>query len=300
MAVLLAIVMPIWAFNVQAELGAEGTSCERAAAAIAGSFQHLQQTTPPTAGRHGTKIAIVIDDLGYNLQKGRSAVALPGAVTLAVLPHSPHGRVLAKLAHQAGREVMLHLPMSNVSGQALDQGALTDAMDQAVFTATLRENLNAIPHIRGVNNHMGSRLTQNGQSMRWLMRELKPRGLYFVDSRTSPHTIALQTATEYGLASLERNFFLDNERDCLHIARQFQLFLADARRTGQGLAIGHPYPETLQFLSAALPQLAALDVQLVPVSRLLPHTPSPSNTGSRPLDGFRDHVERLLPALGQE
>lgn len=234
-------------------------------------------------------IVIIIDDLGYSLKRGRLAVELPGAVTVAVLPHSPHGRNLAEMAHHQNKEVMMHAPMSNLSGRALDEGGLTSAMDRRTFTAVLRENLRAVPHVSGVNNHMGSLLTQEKRPMQWLMGELKVRQLYFVDSRTSPDSLAGEIAREQGLPNLERNFFLDNERDCQGIARQFTLFLAQAKRIGHSVAIAHPYPETLQFLHAILPALAEAGIRLVPASHLL----DPASSPRRALDGPADYIGRL-------
>jgi polysaccharide deacetylase 2 family uncharacterized protein YibQ len=241
------------------------------------------------------RIAIVIDDLGYSLPRGELTARLPGAVTLAVLPHSPHGKRLAELAHQEGKEVMLHTPMSNVSGQPLDEGGLTDAMDRRTFITVLRENLSAVPHVRGVNNHMGSLLTQNRRAMQWLMGELQSRQLYFLDSRTSARSVAAEVAMERDLPSRSRDIFLDNERDCERIASQFALLLGQARRSGDGVGIGHPYPETLHFLAAALPRLKDSGVELVSVSALLSSGPPDSPP---PVD-FRDYVGGLQPQAPQ-
>lgn len=215
------------------------------------------------------RIAVVIDDLGYNRQLGQMAVAMPAALTLAILPHSPHGQRLAEQAVAAGKEVIVHLPMSSIAGRPLDKGGLTETMDRDAFLLVLRGNLQAIPQARGVNNHMGSLLTQQRESMQWLMEELLLEGLYFMDSRTTALSVAGAVAREQNLPVLERQVFLDNDRNCSAIGEQFLGLARIARAKGRSLAIGHPYPETLSFLAALLPHIETSGLELVAASRLL-------------------------------
>ncbi len=214
------------------------------------------------------KVAIIIDDMGYNRRNGMRALNLPGAMTYAVLPFTPHAVNLAEEAHRRQKEIMLHAPMSSIQGTPLDPGALTGDMDRATFEQNLQQSLDAVPHIRGLNNHMGSRLTQNSQAMDWLMTELKQRQLYFIDSRTSPASVAWDAARQAGIATNKRDVFLDHSRDPAAIERQFQRLLRIARRTGQAIAIGHPYPETLALLEQHLPTLSQQGIALVSISAL--------------------------------
>ncbi len=222
---------------------------------------------PPT---EIVRIAIIIDDLGYNLRRGVEVARLPGALTLAVLPHSPNGIALAELGHQQGKLIMLHTPMSNLQQLPLDAGGLTDQMTQQEFVDTLYSGLDSIPHIQGVNNHMGSYLTQLPEPMSWLMDTLAREQLFFVDSRTSPDSIAWETARDLALPTQKRDIFLDNERTAEAIGTQFDQLLRIAKRRGNAIAIGHPYPETVAFLTEVLPGLAELGVELVPVTQLIP------------------------------
>lgn len=215
------------------------------------------------------QIAIIIDDLGYNWNNSRRAADLPGAITLSVLPFSPYALDIAKRAQQQNKELMLHAPMSSVLGKPLDEGALTPGMPKAQFLATLQNNLAALPHIQGVNNHMGSELTQQYQPMAWLMQELRQRQLYFVDSRTIAASLAWETALNHGVPTTRRDVFLDNDASYPAIAQQFGKLLLIAKQHGHAVAIAHPYPETLRFLEAALPMLNLAGVELVPVSHLL-------------------------------
>lgn len=225
----------------------------------------------PANAKGSAKLAIIIDDLGYNLTLGQRTTDLPGAFTIAVLPFTPHGRELAERAHKRGKEVMLHAPMSNHHSYPLGRGGLVSGMKQAEFLAVLRQNLANIPYIKGVNNHMGSQLTEQAEPMRWLMQELQARRLYFVDSRTSAQTQALIEAERIQLPSRKRDVFLDDKRDSQHIHQQLLLAMQKARQQGAAVAIGHPYPETLDLLTRIEPLLERYQVELVSVSTLLPH-----------------------------
>ncbi len=215
------------------------------------------------------KLAIIIDDIGYNIPLGERTAELHGDVTLAVLPKTPGAVSIAKQAHANGKEIMLHAPMSNDSNFKLGPGGLTTHMDQATFIDVLADNLKAIPYIRGVNNHMGSELTTKREPMEWLMEELKKRDLYFIDSLTSNDSVALRTARRYGVTSQQRDIFLDNEQDEAAIKSQYDKLLRRAKRNGYAIGIGHPYPETLNVLEKVLPELDQHDIELVSISRLL-------------------------------
>ncbi len=223
----------------------------------------------PPAPATPAKIAIIIDDIGYSLRRGGAMARLPGPVTLAVLPHTRRGPLLAELGYRRGKEIMLHAPMSTLAGKVLDKGALTEEMSREQFRRTLTDNLAAIPHVSGINNHMGSQLTQLQQPMQWLMKDLADTGLYFVDSRTSAASLALDTARTMQIRSGKRDVFLDNERDESAIEAQLETLIQVAREQGSAIGIGHPYPETHAVLKRYLPRLQALGVELVPVSELL-------------------------------
>lgn len=215
------------------------------------------------------RLAIIIDDIGYNLALGKRTADLQGDFTLAVLPFTPHGIELAQRAHERGKEIMLHAPMSNRHNYTLGRGGLLSGMQRAEFLAVLSQNLANIPHIQGVNNHMGSQLTEQAEPMRWLMEELKLRGLYFVDSRTSAQTQALMMAEKIHLPSRKRDVFLDDERTRSNIQYQLLRALKLAQQQGSAIAIGHPYPETLAELEQLQPLLNQYQVQLVKASQLM-------------------------------
>ena len=215
------------------------------------------------------RIAIIIDDLGYHRQNGQAIADLPAPVTCAVIPYSPHGRKLAERASRAGKEVLVHLPMAAGEHIRLDRGGLRQGISENELLDTVRQALSQIPQARGLNNHMGSALTEQDEPMGWLMAELKAHQLFFVDSRTSGRSVAQQVARQQGLANAGRDIFLDNERDLVKINAQFNKLIRLARQRGQAIAIGHPYPETVHYLQQVLPLMDDAGIQVVPVSSLL-------------------------------
>lgn len=224
------------------------------------------EAAPP----QGADVVLIIDDLGNNLSAGQRALALPADITFAVLPHTPHARTLAEQAHAEGKEVMLHAPMSNLSRMPLGRGGLTPDQDEEEFRKTLEDSMAAVPYIRGVNNHTGSDLTAREKPMRWLMKTLGKRQLYFVDSVTTQDSVAGDAAEKAGIPVLRRHVFLDNSDDPVDIDREFRRLLGIAGRKGLAVGIGHPYPETLTYLESALPLLDALGYRLHFVSEMLP------------------------------
>jgi hypothetical protein len=214
-------------------------------------------------------LVIIIDDIGNNLATGLRVIELPGKLNLAILPHTPNSVELARRTAAAGKEVLLHTPMSNLQHKALGPGALTADMTRQQLRSALIADLDSTPHVRGVSNHMGSQLTRMRQPMEWVMEELAGRDLYFLDSRTSAQTVAAAVASEYGISNLSRQVFLDNRVDTLAIHERFLQLLARADKEGIGVAIGHPYPETLDYLQAVLPTLAAAGYRLALISEVL-------------------------------
>ncbi|WP_426414999.1 divergent polysaccharide deacetylase family protein [Aestuariirhabdus sp. LZHN29] len=215
------------------------------------------------------QLVIIIDDIGNNRAQGERSAHLPGPLSLAVLPFTPHSTHLATLGHKTGKEIMLHVPMENHQHLPLGPGALTLSMDRAGFTEQLLASINSVPHVRGVNNHMGSLMTEQTQQMEWTMAVLQTRGLFFVDSRTSADTVGASTAQARGVPHLSRQVFLDHDRDPEAIAAAFNKGIRIARQTGIAILIGHPYPETLDLLERRLPLLEAEGIVLVSAGQLL-------------------------------
>lgn len=215
------------------------------------------------------KVAIIIDDIGYSRRQGLAALALPGKVTYAIIPHSPNSHFLANEAQKQEKEIILHAPMSTIHHRPLGELGLTEDMAKSDFHQVLDTAIASVPYIRGVNNHMGSLLTQKRLPMEWVMRTLSEKGLYFIDSRTTSHSVAWQTAQQHNVPSLKRDVFLDHERSPEFIHQQFHHLMAVAKRRGYAVAIAHPYPETIEYLQQHLKRLAEQGIELVSTSRLV-------------------------------
>ncbi len=228
----------------------------------------LSAATSMAGAGQAPRIALIIDDMGNNEMLGRWALHLPGSVTYAFLPHTPHGKDLARAAYARHREILLHLPMQPYDKTAHDKGMLRKGMAEAAFRRTLLSDIASIPHVSGVNNHRGSLLTSDTASMRRVMEGLRAFGLFFIDSRTAESSVAEKVAMESGIPTASRNIFLDHVIERKAIEGQFGKLVRMARHRGTAIGIGHPHPETLSVLSKMLPRLKRLGIRLVPVSKL--------------------------------
>jgi len=217
------------------------------------------------------RIAIIIDDLGYERLAGERAISLPGPVAYAVLPGAPRAVQLARLAHSRGKEVLLHLPLqAETDPHGAETGGLLLDMSMQQFRRAVGSHIEAVPHITGVNTHRGSLLTRHPGHMRWLMDEISDHGnLIFVDSYTSAQSVALRIAREQGIDAARRDVFLDPDRNPDTVAREFARLKQIASRRGFAIGIGHPYPATLDFLADALPALQADGIELIGIRDLV-------------------------------
>ena len=218
------------------------------------------------------RIAIIIDDLGYDLANGERALELPGAVSFSFLPGGPSTRMLAEQARERGRDILLHLPLqAHKDEDRAEPAEIHIDMSRSRLSVVFAEALAAVPHAIGVNGHRGSLLTRHPGHMQWLMEEISQRGnLFFIDSYTHHDSVALQIAHENGVAATRRDVFLDPDRSRATVEREFERLKHLARKRGQAVAIGHPHPETLDLLERRLPQLAEEGFELVSVRELLP------------------------------
>lgn len=230
---------------------------------------------PPVGYATGGKtvfIAIIIDDLGENLERGRAAIALPGPVAVAIMPQLPHSTRLAQSAHEQYKEVLLHLPLEPVVRKDLmGPGSLERTASSQTISQSLAASLQSVPGAIGISNHMGSLYTQDPEAMGRLMQAMKLQapGLFFLDSLTTPNSAGREQAENHGINLVTRHVFLDHVRDHAAIEKQFQRLISQAQRRGHAVAIAHPYPETLAFLAERLPAYQTGAVRLVPVSYII-------------------------------
>ncbi|MCH8958379.1 MAG: divergent polysaccharide deacetylase family protein [Proteobacteria bacterium] len=214
-------------------------------------------------------MAIIIDDLGHRYLDGLRAVQLPGQVTCSVLPKTPFGRKLAIRAHELGKQVMLHLPLEAEFGEELEPGGISLDTSQQAMQEIVLDDLDWLPFVAGVNNHRGSLLTRHPGHMRWLMGILASRDLFFVDSRTTPHTVALQVAREQAVSATERDIFLDHELNEDAIRQALTRAIGMALQEGSVVVIAHPHPLTMEILEEAIPALLRKGVRLSSVPEVI-------------------------------
>jgi len=217
------------------------------------------------------RVAIIIDDMGMNLPIAKQFAQLSFPLTFSIFPYAPHALEVAKLFHEAGQKIMLHVPMEPHGYPDVDPGpgALLDSMDDQQLLSRFSKELSAIPGIVGINNHMGSRLTENRHIMALFMNCLHDKPLFFLDSRTTAASVAFDEAIKAGIPAGQRDVFLDNIRDEGYILAQLKKLVAIARIKKTAVAIGHPYPETVAALRKFGQLMQKAKVVIVPVSTMI-------------------------------
>ncbi len=206
---------------------------------------------------NGIPVAIIIDDIGYDRKVADGFLALGVPLTFSVLPMGTFNHSIIDQALKKDVEIMLHLPMEpgNFPSVNPGPGALLSSMNPDELIAQLNANLDSIPNLKGVNNHMGSKLTASSAQMRQIFTILKKRDLFFVDSRTSADTLCRPSAELLQLQFAERDVFIDHEQTPAFVRQQLKLLIKRARRQGYAIGIAHPHPVTLEVLKEMLPEL---------------------------------------------
>ncbi len=230
---------------------------------------------PPSVIAPGAGIALVMDDVGYDLHALKRILDLSVPVAISVLPGAPFASESALLSHQHGQTVMLHLPMEPLVPKY--QSRMTDTflrvdMSESELRQTFLHDLEKIPHVEGVTNHMGSRLTQLERPMSWVMRICQEKGLFFIDSKTSSTSVAAELASSMGVAWASRRYFLDHQLDEQAMESAWNNARACAEKGHRCIVIAHPHKETISFLEKHLTKDDM--AHMLPVKRLLRSTPS--------------------------
>lgn len=226
-------------------------------------------TEPPT--NYQAKVVIIIDDMGYSIDKVREIIDFGVPITVAVIPFLSHSTDTAFEAGANGLELLLHLPMepSNLADNNPGKGALLTNMSSAELRSNILKGLREVPGAVGINNHMGSRFTENSEKMSIVVDVVKEKDLFFIDSRTSSKSVAENVAREAGLKTIERNIFLDNEQDEDYIRGQIERLKKIALKKGVAVAIGHPYKETLKVLKEDVGRFKEEGIELVRLKEVI-------------------------------
>ncbi|MGD9042494.1 MAG: divergent polysaccharide deacetylase family protein [Desulfobacterales bacterium] len=216
------------------------------------------------------RVALIIDDLGYDKKMAEKFLGLDIDLTFSILPHSPFQQKIARLANSKGVEIMLHLPMEPVEYPEVKPGpgSLLSSMTPDELINQLEENLDTMPGVKGVNNHMGSKLTAESAQMYQIFSVLKHRGLFFIDSRTTSDSLCKPSARLFQVPFAQRDVFLDHYQKPDFIRKQIKELIRIARLNGEAVGILHPYPTTYRVLQEMLPELQK-QVRLVPASKIV-------------------------------
>jgi polysaccharide deacetylase 2 family uncharacterized protein YibQ len=218
------------------------------------------------------QVALIMDDMGNSLETLDELIALGRPVTVSVLPYSTHAAETARIAHENGLEVLLHLPLESLNNReamANTEGMILAGMTEPDIVRLFEESYARVPFAAGTNNHMGSRFTAERDLMRVLLRPLKEKGLFFVDSRTTAKTVALEEARKMGVPSTERDIFLDADEDRGRIRGRLVELFQKARKKGHAVGICHPFPETLAVLKSSFRLVDAYGLEAVRISQLV-------------------------------
>lgn len=239
-------------------------SCEREGAKKA--------ELPPPQKKTANKVALIIDDMGYSLHAINAVCSLKMPVTVAVLPYSPIAKETAQIAHQNNLDVILHLPLeslNNTADNSSTEGLIYSRMNKKDMLDTLEKDLAQVPYIKGVNNHMGSKVTGDRTLMGMILERLKEKNLFFVDSRTTPDSVAYSVAKELGLPSATRHVFLDGEVNEQYIKEKLLELFQLAQDKGEAVGIGHPTRETLKVLKENFHLVKRYGLEAVFVSEIV-------------------------------
>ncbi len=212
-------------------------------------------------------IAVVVDDLGYSVEMAEQFSGMPMFLTWAIIPYQKHSRDTAEMALSKGIPFMLHLPMEAHEKDG-NRSLVRVGMNEEAIRLAVRNALWSMPGVEGVNNHRGSRATENRSVMEAALKEVAAEGLFFIDSRTSADSVAYPTAVEMGVPATLNRSFLDNVDTEDFMWSQFEKALAIAAKRGGAVVICHGRPGTLRFLSRLYEKVSG-DVQFVTVPEYL-------------------------------
>jgi len=217
------------------------------------------------------QVAIIIDDIGYDLGPVRELLKVDADITFAILPLCSHSREAAEMLHEAHKETLLHLPMepNSYPKEKPGNGTLFTDMNSEELIFQLEKDLASVPYVSGVNNHMGSKFMADEDKLILIFNKLKKKKMFFIDSRTTANTKAFAAAEKVNMQMASRKVFLDNDRDYNEIYKKLLEVTQNSSDVSPVIIIGHPYPETIRAIKDASRVLREKGILIVPVSKLI-------------------------------
>lgn len=248
---------------------------KKSANTITDKINSLTQKTEKTmekiqlSGRNKAKLAIVLDDFGYNGDIIDTINTIPEPLTYSVLPYKEYSTAAAESGHAAGRQIILHLPMQPLSGGSSEVVNISTEMGGQQISGITAKAIDSVPYVIGVNNHQGSRATTSRETMVSVLNVIKQRGIFFLDSRTNSTSIAKQTAGSMGVSTAANELFIDNDNDVDSIKERLRQAGKIALRDGSCIIIGHARPNTAEALRSMTAELENQGIEFVFVSQLM-------------------------------
>jgi uncharacterized protein len=223
------------------------------------------------------QVAFVLDDWGYSLNNVELLFQIDRPITLAILPHLRYSKVISEKVRDKGKEydVILHLPLESKSGQSAEKDTIRRNMEKERALSILRNDMESVPGIIGVSNHQGSKATENKEIMRIILGELKDKGLFFLDSRTTPISVCGTIAEKIGLRHAERSVFLDlaqtkeEKQYKIYVKKQIRELINIAKTRGSAIAIGHDKKLTLEVIRDSISDIEKENIKIVPLKTLV-------------------------------
>ncbi len=250
----------------------------KSAAFLAGNFsvsgrfsRNADAAIPWAKTKRIPGIAIIIDDIGYSRKRAWQFLKIGTPLTFSILPQLTYSCELALAIHEQGHEIMLHQPMEpyNLKNHNPGPGAIYTRDGQEQIQHIMDQNIRSTPFVIGVNNHMGSRFTENSDKIRPALEVVRSNDLFFIDSRTSGRSVAYKTALAMHMTTLPRHTFLDNSTLQSAILARLNQLKRRALKYGYAIGIGHPFPWTAKAIARFASDLNPSQIKLTYISEVL-------------------------------
>ncbi len=218
--------------------------------------------------KHTAKVAIVLDDWGYNVRNVESALKIDAPITFSILPNLPYSARIANAVFEDGKEVVLHLPIEPRESGPLEKKTIMTGMSEDTIDEILVSSIKTVPNLKGISNHMGSKGTEDKRVMAAIFKRMKKERLYFLDSLVTSDSVCREVSGAAGIKFAARSIFLDNELDPDYIRGQFHKLAKQALATGAALGVGHDRAPTIAVLSEIVKEYEEMGIEIVPASSL--------------------------------
>jgi len=214
-------------------------------------------------------ICLIIDDYGFIFNDMvRDFIQLNPNITTAIIPGGPYAQKIGWFADSLDIESIIHMPMESYEEEKWNYVIdLNEKLNTVLVEDRVRRAFSEIPTALGMNNHQGSKATENLQLMKNLARTLKKMDKFFLDSFTNPESRGYLTMRRYGVPTQLRQVFLDHIEDPNLIKKNLDSLAILSHHMEIAVGIGHVKPLTLEVLREEIPRLEAAGYQFIRLSQ---------------------------------